>query len=127
MIGGTTTVPVPVSSLPIRFSVARPQPNGQLEVVTTTDPPFTLPATDGIRTFSMSQVRFACCRVQKGDVVSFNARNGEFAVTAKVPGSAIDTFTTIPGEATMNPGLQMDRRPHDGLELLMQVTEQPDG
>ena len=117
----------PVSSLPIRFSVARPQPNGELEVVTTTDPPFTLPATDGIRTFSMSQVNFACCRAKKGDVISFNARNGEFAVTAKVPGSAIHTFTTIAGEATMDPGYKWIGRPHDSLELLMQVTEQPDG
>jgi hypothetical protein len=118
---------IPISSLPIRFSVARPQPNGQLEVVTTTDPPFTLPTTDGIRTFSMSQVGFACCRVQKGDVVSFNARNGEFAVAARVPDSVIHTFTTVAGQATMNPGYRWTGLPHEDLELLMQVTEQPDG
>jgi hypothetical protein len=117
----------PISSLPIRFSVARPQPDGKLVVITTTDPPFTMPSTDGIRTFPMSQVAFTCCRVEKGDIISFDARNGEFAITAQVPGSAIATFTTKAGEATMDPGYTWIGEPHDHLELLMQVTMQPDG
>jgi hypothetical protein len=56
-------------------------------VVTTTDPPFRLPGAPGIYTFSMSEMRFKCCKVKAGDVVSLDARGGEQAVYGRVPGS----------------------------------------
>ena len=113
--------PGPGGSEPIRFSVARPQPNGQLKVITTTDPPFTLPGTDGVWTFDMSQVRFKCCNVQKGDIVSLDARGGEFAVFGQVPGSVTDVFTMA--GPTQDPGYMWTGTPHQDVELLMQVTE----
>jgi hypothetical protein len=116
-------MPGPGGSEPIRFTVARPQPNGQLQVITTTNPPFTLPGTSGTYTFPMSQVSFACCRVKKGDYVSLDARGGEFAVFASVPGAVTDDFSMA--GLTQNAGFMWTGTPHEGVELLMQVTEQP--
>ena len=116
--------PGPGGSEPIRFSVARPQPNGQLQVITTTNPPFTLPGTPGTYTFPMSQVSFKCCRVKAGDYISLDARGGEFAVFASVPGSETDVFSMA--GLTQNPGYMWIGTPHQDVELLMQVTEQPD-
>jgi hypothetical protein len=118
-------MPGPGGSEPIRFSVARPQPNGQLQVITTTNPPFTLPGTDGTYTYSMSQVSFPCCKVKKGDVIALDARGGEFAVFASIPGSVTDSFS-MAGD-TQSAGYLWTGTPHQDVELLMQVTEQPVG
>jgi hypothetical protein len=115
--------PGPGGSEPIRFSVDRPKPGGQLEVLTTTTPPFALPGTPGTYTFDMSQVSFPCCKVEPGDVVSLDARGGEFAVFGSVPGSETDSFSM--GGTLQDPGSLWTGTPHENVELLMQVTEQP--
>ncbi|HEX4564387.1 MAG TPA: hypothetical protein VH115_08020, partial [Solirubrobacteraceae bacterium] len=117
--------PGPGGSEPIRFTVAEPQPGGQLKVVTTTNPPFTLPgAPGGVTTFPMSQVSFKCCRVKAGDIVSLDARGGEFAVFGRAPGAVTETFTS--GGLSQNEGVLWTGTPHQGVELLMRVTEQPE-
>jgi len=111
---------------PIRFSVVRPLGSRQVEVVTTTDPPFTLPASDGVHNFSMSQVRWACCRVKKGDVIALDGRFGEHSVFARFPGAITDHFSPKQsGLPTQNPGYKWDGTPHSDVELLMQITMQP--
>jgi hypothetical protein len=116
-------MPGPGGSEPIRFSVARPQPNGQLQVITTTNPPYTLPGTPGTYTFSASTLSFKCCKVKAGDVISLDARGGEFAVFASVPGSETDSFSMA--GLTQNPGYMWTPTPHQNVELLLQVAEQP--
>jgi len=114
------------SAQPIRFSVARPLSRGQARVITTTDPPFMLPGTDGIRSFSMSAVRWLCCSVKKGDLVSLDARFGEHAVFASLPGAATRFMTHHrPGTPSQNPGFVWTPEQVQGAELLMQVTMQP--
>jgi len=73
----------------------------------------------------MSQVRFPCCKVKAGDFVTLDARGGEFAVFASVPGAVTDSLAM--GGLAQNPGVLWTGTPHAGLELLMQVTEQPSG
>ena len=116
-------MPGPGGSEPIRFSVARPQPNGQLQVITTTNPPYTLPGTPGTYTFSTSTLSFKCCKVKAGDVISLDARGGEFAVFASVPGSETDSFSMT--GLTQNPGYMWTPTPHPNVELLLQVAETP--
>lgn len=117
--------PGPGGSEPIRFSVDRPLPDGELEVITTTNPPFTLPGVEGTYTFDMSQVSFPCCKIEQGDVVSLDARGGELAVFGSVPGSTTDTFSATGN--TQEQAAKWTAMPHPGTELLMQITEQPGG
>ena len=116
-------MPGPGGSEPIRFSVVRPQPDGRLVVITTTNPPFALPGTSGTYTYDMSTVSFACCKVKKGDVVTLDARGGRFAVFGRVPGSVTDTFSMA--GPTFDAGATWTPTHHPDVELLMRVTERP--
>jgi len=116
-------MPGPGGSEPIRFSVARPQPDGRLVVITTTNPPFTLPGTPGTYTYDMSKTSFPCCKLKKGDVVTLDARGGRFAVFGRVPGSVTDTFSMA--GPTFDAGTTWTPTHHPDVELLMRVTERP--
>lgn len=114
--------------LPLRFSVVRPQPDGTVKVVTTTNPPYTLPGgKPGTYTFDTSALSFACCKVQAGDIVTADNRGTGtpdpyvwFAAR-----SGFTTFSHTSGGLSQNPGMVWTGTPHDGYELLLQVVEQP--
>ena len=112
--------------LPLRFTVARPQPDGKLKVITTTDPPYTLPAGKaGTYEFNTSALGFKCCKVAKGDIVTVGNRGNP-------TDSAYVWFAAVPGATTLlhtgsgqNAGDLWTGTPHDGYEVLLQVVEQP--
>jgi hypothetical protein len=64
--------------LPLRFSVVRPRGDGSVEVITTTNPVFPLPAHSAkVHIYKTSDVSFPCCKVRKGDIVTVdNAAGG---------------------------------------------------
>ncbi len=118
------------TSLPIRFSVVRPRSDGSVTVITTTDPPFILPAqSPRTYTFKTSDVNFKCCKVAKGDIVSVD-NSGANTVTdpfhwfAQKPG--FTTFSHMVRGVSQGAGQVWTPTAHPGYELLLQITEQPD-
>src|SRR3954451_9416728 len=93
-------------SLPVRFSVVRPQPDGRVKVITTTNPPFLVPGgSPGVYTVKTSTFSFRCCAVQEGDIVTVDNRGaGEtespYVWFARKPG-----FTAF---SHMEPGVSQD-------------------
>jgi hypothetical protein len=116
-------------TLPLRFSVVRPQPDGQVKVITTTNPPYMLPGNaPGTYTFATSALSFKCCAVQPGDVVTVDNKGTPtpdpyvwFAASA-----SSTTFSHTWGAAdSQNAGMLWAGTPHAGFETLLQVVEQP--
>jgi hypothetical protein len=117
-------MPGPGGSQPFRVGVEQVLPSGQLEVISTSDPPFRLPGVSGLYYFKVGppDTGFAM-RLRKGNVLSFDTRGGTYAVFAGVPGSTTDhAFGT--GQE-QNAGVKWSGTPHPGVELLMAATEQP--
>ena len=118
--------------LPLRFSITRPQPDGRLLVISTTDPPYPLPGNKpGTYTFSAAELSFRCCRVRKGDVVTANNRGADqtrdpYVWFARRPGAVTFSHTCSPCGASMDPGNHWTGTPHQDLELLLQVEMRPD-
>jgi hypothetical protein len=110
-------------SRPVRFQVLRPTgtPN-QTKVVTTTDPPFRLPGSDGVWTFNMSDSKYPL-KVQAGDYVSLATTGDQFAVFGTVAGSITNQFTAT-GDS-QSAGVVYNPNPYPDTELLMRLTEQP--
>jgi hypothetical protein len=117
-------MPGPGGSQPFRVGIEQVLPGGQLEVLSTSDPPFRLPGMSGLYYFNVGppDTGFAM-RLRKGNALSFDTRGGSFAVFASVPGSSTDhSFGT--GQE-QNAGVKWAGSAHSGVELLMQATEQP--
>ena len=118
------------TTLPIRFSVVRPRSDGSVTVITTTDPPFMLPArSPRTYTFKTSDVNFSCCKVAKGDIVSVdnsgaNTVSDPFHWFAQKPG--FTTFSHMVRGVSQGAGQVWTPTAHPGYELLLQITEQPD-
>jgi hypothetical protein len=116
--------PGPGGSEPFRVGVEQVLPGGQLEVRSTSNPPFQLPGANGTYSFAVGppSTGFAM-RLRKGDVVSFDNRGGTWAVYASVPASVTDDTVGMGQE--QNAGVKWTGTPHANTELLMRVTEQP--
>lgn len=113
--------------LPLRFSVVRPQPDGQVKVITTTDPPYPLPAGKaGTYAFDTSALGFKCCKVQAGDIVTVDNRGtptpDAYVWFAAVPGSTTFLHTRSPNQ---DAGMLWTGTAQGGYEVLLQVVEQP--
>jgi hypothetical protein len=118
--------------LPVRFSIVSPQPDGQVKVLTTTDPPYPLPANSpGVHSFKTSALGFTCCNVTKGDIVTVdNSGAGQTADPyvwfARKAGFTTFSHTCSPCGRSQDPGMVWTGMPHEGFELLLQIVEQPD-
>ena len=114
----------PDGSIPIRFSILRPDPSGAWTVVTTTNPPFGLPKAPGTHTFDLMTVS-PRLEVKAGDALALAFRGGHLAVFGQDGGSSVFSFTQ--GGLAQNPGT-VYRSPanHPGYTLLMNVVETPD-
>lgn len=117
-------------SLPVRFSVVRPQPDGRVKVITTTDPPYLVPGgTPGIYTVKSSTFSFRCCRVLQGDIVTVDNRGAEETESPYVWFARKPGFTAF---SHMEPGVSQDAGqlwrpdPHVGFDVLLQVVMTPD-
>jgi hypothetical protein len=114
--------------LPLRFSVVRPHPDGQVEVQTTTNPVYPLPGgTPGVVTYSTSVLSFTCCKAKAGDIVTVDNSGttvrDPYTWFAAKPGST--TFSHTMGGDSQNKGVLWRGVPNAGYEVLLQVTMQP--
>jgi len=117
-------MPGPGGSEPFRVGVEQALPSGQLQVLETSTPPYQLPGASGNYYFwaGPPYTEFPI-RLKRGEQVSFDTRGGAWAVFAAVPGSSTDD--TVGTGPEQNAGVIWTGVPHPGVELLMQVTEQP--
>jgi hypothetical protein len=115
--------------LPLRFSVVRPQPDGTVVVVTTTNPIYPLNAHDaGVHVYPTSALSFVCCKVQAGDIVTVD-NSGTTTPGAYVWFAARPDMTTLShtsGGDSQNAGVVWAGLAHPGYEVLLQVVLQPD-
>jgi hypothetical protein len=116
------------ADLPLRFSVVRPQPDGRVTVVTTTNPVFPLRAHDaGIHEYPTSGLSFACCKVAAGDLITVDNSGtttpGAYVFFARRPQAT--TFSHTGYGDSQNAGVVWDGTPHAGYEVLLQVVLQP--
>jgi hypothetical protein len=114
--------------LPLRFSVVRPQPDGTVVVITTTNPVYPLNAHDaGIHTYPTSALSFACCKVEAGDIVTVDnsgtATPNAYVWFAASPGAT--TLSHTSGGDSQNAGVVWAGLTHPGYEVLLQVVLQP--
>ncbi len=135
--GELKTIRVRVGSnprtLPIRFSRVRPQPDGRVMVITTTDPPYEMPGgKPGTYEFPVRSTgfnRFA----QKGDIVTIDNSGADqtpdpYVWFARKPGFTTFSYTNPPDQAgapSQDPGFVWTPRTHEGYDLLMQVVVSP--
>jgi hypothetical protein len=114
--------------LPLRFSVVRPNADGTVTVVTTTNPVYPLAAHDAaIHTYPTASLSFACCKVRKGDIVTVD-NSGTTTPDAYVwfaPQPGTTTFSHTSGGLSQNAGVVWTPVSHDGFETLVQVMMQP--
>lgn len=115
--------------LPLRFSVVRPRPDGQVVVVTTTNPVYALQAHDAaVHTYPTSALSFACCKVRPGDLVTVDNSGtttpGAYVWFAQRAGATTLSHTGY-GDS-QNAGVVWDGTPHPGYEVLLQVVLQPE-
>jgi hypothetical protein len=101
----------------LHFQDLRPQPNGELQVISTTQA-FTLPTTDG--TYAFQPTEFF---VQAGDYVGFATPGGDWQVLVPVAGDQTGQFTG--GGMDMNGDSFSSNGTQSGYELDMQVTVRP--
>lgn len=115
--------------LPLRFSVVRPNGDGTVTVITTTNPVYPLKAHDaGVHTYSTSSLSFKCCEVQKGDIVTVDnsgtTTRDAYVWFAAAPG--VTTFSHTSNGLSQNAGVVWRPIEHPGYETLVQVVLQPD-
>ncbi|HEV7496166.1 hypothetical protein [Baekduia sp.] len=115
--------------LPLRFSVVRPQGDGTVVVVTTTNPVYPLAAHDaGVHTYPTSGLSFACCKVKAGDIVTVD-NSGTTTPGAYVWFAARSDMTTLSHTSngdSQNAGVVWSPITHAGYEVLLQVVLQPE-
>jgi len=115
--------------LPLRFSVVRPQADGTVVVVTTTNPIYPLNAHDtGVHTYPTSGLSFVCCKVKPGDIVTVDNSGtttpGAYVWFAAQPGTT--TFSHTSNGDSQNAGVVWSPITHAGYEVLLQVVLQPE-
>jgi hypothetical protein len=115
--------------LPLRFSVVRPNGDGTVTVITTTNPVYPLAAHDaGVHTYSTSSLSFKCCKVAKGDIVTIDnsgtTTRDAYVWFAAAPG--VTTFSHTSNGLSQNAGVVWKPIEHPGYETLVQVVLQPD-
>jgi hypothetical protein len=116
-------------SLPVRFSVVRPQPDGRVKVITTTNPPFLVPGgSPGTYIVKTSTFSFVCCRVLQGDIVTVDNRGADqtqdpYVWFARKPG--FETFSHMEAGVSQDAGQLWRPTPHEGFEVLLQVVMTP--
>ena len=112
--------------VPLRFSVVQPLGDGRTQVLTTSTPHLMLPAhSPGIHEFDFSQLRFPM-PINKGDYLTIDTpgvKPEAMLWYAAVPGSTSALYTSH--GPTQDPGYVRTQTTVPGLELLMQVVEQP--
>jgi hypothetical protein len=112
--------------VPLRFSVVKPLGDGRTQVLTTSTPHLILPAhSPGIHEFDFSQLRFPM-PINKGDYLTIDTpgvKPEAMLWYAAVPGSTSALYTSH--GPTQDPGYVRTETTVPGLELLMQVVEQP--
>jgi hypothetical protein len=120
----TSTRPGPNGSGEIRLGVDEPQANGQVKVLSTSNPPNFLPTTPGTYTFAIGPPATGFAMpVTKGDVVSLDTPGGNYAVMTSQPGASLESSQGHDEE--QNPGKLWTLTAHPNLELLLQVTIEP--
>jgi hypothetical protein len=117
------------TDLPLRFSVVRPNGDGTVTVVTTTNPVYPLAAHDAaIHTYPTTSLSFACCKVRKGDIVTVDnsgtTTQNAYVWFAPQPGTV--TYSHTSNGLSQNAGVVWTPITHDGYETLVQVVMQPD-
>jgi hypothetical protein len=114
--------------LPLRFSVVRPNGDGTVTVVTTTNPVYPLAAHDAtIHTYPTASLSFACCKIRKGDIVTVD-NSGTTTQNAYVwfaPQPGTTTYSHTSNGLSQNAGVVWTPITHDGFETLVQVVMQP--
>jgi hypothetical protein len=116
--------PGPGGSQPFRVGIEQQLPGGQLQVVSTSNPPFQLPGTSGTYYYWIGPPYTGFrMPIKKGQYVSFDTRGGTFAVFGSVPGAA--SASTVGKGQEQNAGILWTGTPHPGVELLMRPIEQP--
>jgi hypothetical protein len=101
----------------ILFQDLRPQPDGSVKVISTTQP-FTLPTMLGTYTFMPTNFF-----VKKGDYVALAALGGSFDVLVSAPGAVTDMFQGH--NMDMNGSQFTSNNTQNGLLLNTQMTLQP--
>ena len=101
-----------------------------MKVLTTTNPPFIVPGgSPGIYTINTNTFSFKCCKVKQGDIVTVDNRGAEETESPYVWFARKPGFTTF---SHTEPGVSQDAgqlwrpTPHQGFEVLVQVTMIPD-
>lgn len=119
-------------SVTVRFSVVRPQRDGRVKVVTTTDPRLQVAAnTPNTYTVATSSLSFRCCAVQAGDLVAVTSSGADqtespFVWFAREAGTT--TFAhenPRPGSLDQNPGVEWSFRSEESTDTLLQVVMVP--
>jgi hypothetical protein len=116
------------TDLPLRFSVVRPNGDGTVTVVTTTNPVYPLAAHDAtVHTYPTASLSFACCKVRKGDIVTVDnsgtTTQNAYVWFAPQPGTV--TYSHTSNGLSQNAGVVWTPITHDGYETLVQVVLQP--
>lgn len=120
-----SNVPGPNGSGDIRLGIDQPLANGQLKVVSTSNPSAELPDTVGTYTFSIGPPATGFAMpVHTGEVLSLDTPGGSYAIWAQQPGAEIETNLGH-GGSEQSPGVVWTGTPHRDVELLMRVTIEP--
>ncbi len=117
-------MPGPGGSQPFRVGIEQPQTNGQLKVISTSNPPFELPGTSGLYYFWVGPpyTQFAM-PVMKGEILSFDTRGGTWSIFSSIPGSSVDSAAGT--GLQQNPGMLWSPIPHPNVELDVQWLIEP--
>jgi len=111
-------------SQPFRVGVEQPLPDGRLQVLSTSNPAFQLPAVTGTYYYWIGPPYTGFqMPLKTGEYVSFDTRGGTFAVFGSAPGSS--SASTVGKGQEQNAGVMWTGAPHPGVELLMRMVEQP--
>src|SRR5947209_12346195 len=117
-------MPSPDGSQPFRVGVEQPLPDGRLQVLSTSNPAFQLPAVTGTYYYWIGPPYTGFqMPLKTGEYVSFDTRGGTFAVFGSAPGSS--SASTVGKGQEQNAGVIWTGAPHPGVELLMRMVEQP--
>jgi hypothetical protein len=117
-------MPGPGGSEPFRVGVEQPLPNGQLKVLSTSNPPYTLPGTNGSYYYWVGPpyTQFPM-PLTKGDYLSFDTRGGTWAIFSSQAGSTVNSSSGSGLE--QNPGVVWSPTAHANVELDAQWIEEP--
>jgi hypothetical protein len=120
-----SNIPGPNGAGDIRLGIEQPLADGQLKVISTSNPSAELPRQLGVHTFRIGPPYTGFTMyVRRGDVLSLDTPGGSYAVWARVPGAEMETVLGH-GGSEQSPGVVWTGTAHPNVELLMRVTIQP--